>query len=261
MPSPCPHPHSHEVHTDAGDQPPVICRSNCAPKFVEAQTAQSKPDEDYANENAEPELPFFQSGLFVDQGGLFSNQGGLFVDHGRDFIMASRYNLSVEINQLAPEFELPGLDGKKHRLNDYRGRIVIVNFWSCECPHSERTDRAILALFAQWRDKVVMLSIAANRSESIQSVAQAAKTRRLPIVLIDAQQVVADLFEAQTTPHVFVIDRGGILRYRGSVDDVTFRQRTPSRFFLDEAVEALLEERSPSLTETPAFGCAIVREI
>src|SRR5450759_2394899 len=118
--------------------------------------------------------------------------------------MASRYNLSVEINQPAPDFELPDLDGIKHRLNDYRGKIVIVNFWSCECPHSERTDRAITAMFVQWREYVVMLSIAANRSESTEMVADAAKARRLPIVLIDAQQVVADLYNAQTTPHVFV---------------------------------------------------------
>jgi peroxiredoxin len=171
------------------------------------------------------------------------------------------YNLHVEINQPAPDFELPDLEGKEHRLSDYRGRIVIVNFWSCECPHSERTDRAILAMFVQWREDVVMLSIAANRSESTEMVAEVAKTRRLPIVLMDAQDVVADLYDAQTTPHVFVIDRDGILRYRGSVDDVTFRQRTPTRFFLDEVVESLLDGCSPTLTETPAYGCTIVREI
>ncbi len=167
----------------------------------------------------------------------------------------------MQVNQPAPDFELSDIDEKKHRLGDYRGKIVIVNFWSCECPHSERTDLAILTMFTQWREDVVMLSIAANRSESIQSVAEVAKTRRLPIVLFDAEQVVADLYDAQTTPHVFVIDRDGILRYRGSVDDVTFRQRTPTRFFLDEVVESLLDGRSPALTETPAYGCAIVREI
>lgn len=175
--------------------------------------------------------------------------------------MASRYNLSVEINQLPPDFELPDLDGKIHRLSDHRGRIVIVNFWSCECPHSERTDHSLMSMLAQWGEGVAMLSIAANRSESIQGAAEAAKTRRLPIVLMDAEHVVADLYNAQTTPHVFVIDRGGLLRYRGAVDDATFRQRNPIRFFLDEAVESLLEGHSPALTETPAYGCAIVREI
>jgi hypothetical protein len=81
------------------------------------------------------------------------------------------------------------------------------------------------------------------------------------MVLMDTNCFAADLYEAQTTPHVFVVDREGILRYRGSVDDVTFRQRTPSHFFLDEAVEALLEGRLPPLMESPAYGCTIVREI
>ncbi len=106
-----------------------------------------------------------------------------------------------------------------------------------------------------------MVSIASNKSESVEALRTAAETRRLPMVLHDAHGAVADLFEAQTTPHVFVIDREGILRYRGSVDDVTFRQRTPTRFYLDLAVESLLEGHLPALTETPAYGCTIVREI
>ena len=169
----------------------------------------------------------------------------------------------MEVNQPAPNFELPDLEGMRHCLSDYRGMIVIVNFWSCECPHSERTDKAIMAMFAQWRDasRVVMLSIAANRSENFEALKKAADARRLPTVLIDADCFVADLYEAQTTPHAYIIDRDGILRYRGAVDDVTFRQRIPSRFFLDEAVEALLEGHLPALTESPAYGCTIVREI
>jgi peroxiredoxin len=167
----------------------------------------------------------------------------------------------VQINQPAPDFELPDLDGKLHRLSDQRGKIVIVNFWSSECPHSERTDRSTMACLVQWGAEVAMLSIAANRSESISSVAEAVNARRLPMVLIDAELIVADLYGAVSTPQVFVVDRDGILRYRGAVDDVTFRQRKATRFFLEEAVEALLEGHLPTLTETPAYGCAIVREI
>lgn len=167
----------------------------------------------------------------------------------------------MEINQPVPDFELPDLDGNTHRLSEHRGRIVIINFWSSECPHSERTDKAILSMFVQWQDDVSMLTIASNRNETPSALREAAETRRLPEVLHDADCRVADLFAAQTTPHVFVIDREGILRYRGSVDDVTFRQRTPTRFFLDEVVESLLEGHLPTLTETPAYGCAIVREV
>lgn len=118
-----------------------------------------------------------------------------------------------------------------------------------------------MSMFVQWRDDVSMLTIASNRNETAEDVANVSEARRLPTVLLDANCEVADLFEAQTTPHVFVIDREGILRYRGSVDDISFRQRVPTRFFLDLAVESLLEGHSPALTESPAYGCAIVREV
>jgi len=167
----------------------------------------------------------------------------------------------MQLNQSAPDFELPDLQGIPHQLSDYLGKIVIINFWSAECPHSERTDRSTIACWVQWGEDVVMLSIAANRNESIQMLEEAAKTRRLPPVLIDAEHAVADVYEAQTTPHVFVVDREGILRYRGAVDDVTFRHRKATRFFLKEAVDALLDRRLPKLIEMPAYGCTIVCEI
>jgi peroxiredoxin len=182
--------------------------------------------------------------------------------------------LSLHINQPVPDFELPALDGRLHRLSDYRGKIVIVNFWSCECPQSERTDRAIMSMLVQhlhraaakravqvWRDDVVLLTIASNKNESADAIKTVAQARHHPAVLLDENCRVANQFEARTTPHVFVIDREGILRYRGAVDNVTFRKKGPTRFFLDEAVESLLEGHLPALMETPAYGCAIVREI
>jgi peroxiredoxin len=167
----------------------------------------------------------------------------------------------VEIHQPATDFELPDLQGSLHQLSDYCGKIVLLNFWSAECPHSERADRQLVDLLEKWNGEVILLSIAANRNEPIQTLAEAAKARRVPTVLLDSEHRVADAYGAVTTPHVFVIDRDGILRYRGAVDDVTFRQRTATRYFAREAVEALLEGRRPTPDDTPAYGCAIVREI
>ena len=172
-----------------------------------------------------------------------------------------RYNEIMQVNQPAPDFELPDTNGHIHKLSDYHGRIVIVNFMSCECPHSERADGLILELLKKWSGEVEALSIASNQNESAQSVEDAARKRSLPTVLIDVGHVVADLYEAVTTPHVFVVDRDGILRYRGAVDDVTFRRRKATRLFLDEAVESLIDGHLPTLTETPAYGCTIIREI
>jgi len=167
----------------------------------------------------------------------------------------------MQLNESVPDFELPDLHGIPHSLSDFRGKIVIINFWSAECPHSERTDRYLLPLLERWNGEVVLLPVASNRNESVQTVAQAAEVRGVPQVLMDSNQVVADLYGALTTPHVFVLDREGILRYRGAVDDITFRRREAAQFFLQDAVQALLDRQLPPLRETPAYGCTIVREI
>jgi peroxiredoxin len=167
----------------------------------------------------------------------------------------------VQLNEPVPDFELPDLQGVPRKLSDYIGKIVIINFCSAECPHSERTDRYLLPLLEKWAGEVVLLSIASNRNESPQMVAEAAKARCLPWVLIDSAQVVADLYGALTTPHVFVLDREGFLRYRGAVDDITFRRREATQFFLRDVVEVLLNRQLPPLGETPSYGCTIVREI
>ncbi|MFZ5922934.1 MAG: redoxin domain-containing protein [Chloroflexota bacterium] len=165
-----------------------------------------------------------------------------------------------EINQPAPDFELPDLEGGVHRLSDFRGRIVIVSFWSAECPQVQRVDKLLVPSLAGWGGEVALLPVAANANEPLEALENASITRGLPIVLHDAEGQVADLYEAVTTPHVFVIGRDGILRYRGAFDNVTFRQRQATQSYLADAVAALLDGRLPNPAETQPYGCAIVRQ-
>jgi peroxiredoxin len=167
--------------------------------------------------------------------------------------------MSLELNQPAPDFTLPDLDGRIHMLSDYRGQIVIVNFWSAGCPHSERVDANITTCLAEWGDDVALLSIASNANESDEMINGAVNRRKIPALLRDADQTVADRYEALATPHAFVIDRQGILRYRGAVDNVGFQQREATKFYLKEVVENLLSENLPEVTEVQPFGCTIVR--
>ena len=168
---------------------------------------------------------------------------------------------SMQLNEPVPEIELPDLDGQLHRLSQYRGKVVVINFWSAECPWSERTDRTLLATLNQLPGQVALLPIASNENETDEQLGEAARQRGLSLVLRDPGGRTAALYDARTTPHAFVLDATGILRYQGAVDDVTFRQRTPSRWYVEEAVEALLEGRLPVLQDAPPYGCAIVRHI
>lgn len=167
----------------------------------------------------------------------------------------------IETGARAPDFQLPDLDGNWKQLEDARGVILIVNFWSAECPWAKRTDAELLDYLSEWGEEVLVWSIACNANEAVEMVESTSTERKLQTVLLDPQQEVADLYGALTTPQLFVLDRDGILRYQGAFDDVTFRQRTPTRHYLRDAVEALLAGKRPELGETNPYGCAIVRDI
>lgn len=165
----------------------------------------------------------------------------------------------IENNLPAPNFTLPDLDGKPHSLRDYHGRVVILNFWSAECPWSSRSDELITQYLTKWGDAVQYFPIASNANESKELIAQEASFRRLTVLLHDENRVVADLYGAMTTPHLFVIDAQGILRYQGAFDDVTFRQREATRDYLCMAVEAVLAGDLPEPDHSPPYGCTVVR--
>ncbi len=166
----------------------------------------------------------------------------------------------MDLNQPAPDFALPDLQGNLHRLSDFRGRIAVVNFWSAECPWAERVDEMLAARLPAWAGRVELLAIAANAVEDDDLLAETARRRGLPLVLRVTPRVLED-YAAQTTPEFFVADADGLLRYCGAYDDVTFRQRTPHRFYLEEAIEALLAGRLPDPPRTPPYGCAILRHL
>jgi len=169
------------------------------------------------------------------------------------------YNFPMEPGDLVLDFILPNLDGVSHSLGNYRGRIVIVNFWSAECPWSERADNQFKHWLHEWGERVVLLTVASNVNETLELIVEAARQRGIAPVLMDSCCGLAGAWGAQTTPHAFVVGEAGILRYQGAVDDVTFSQREPKRFYVKDAVDALLAGRLPEVASTPAYGCTIVR--
>jgi peroxiredoxin len=159
------------------------------------------------------------------------------------------------VDQPAPQFTLPDLNGKMIGPANYLGKIVLLNFWSAECPISARAD----AVIRGWGDQVAVLTIASNANEAAELLRRVAAERGIAPVLLDPEQQAADLYGAETTPHLFLIDAAGVLRYQGALDDQTLRRRSATRFYLMEAVEALLSGAAVAQAETPAYGCTIVR--
>ena len=167
--------------------------------------------------------------------------------------------IPIPNNKPAPDFALPDLAGTPHSLTDFRNRIVIINFWSAECPWSQRCDRELLSLMEGWGEEVTLLAIASNANEPLEMLVQVSAERGLPTVLQDVDQASADLYGAQTTPHLFVLDEDGIIRYQGAFDDITFRQRDVTEHYLQDAVDKLLAGSLPEPAQTSPYGCVLVR--
>ncbi len=166
----------------------------------------------------------------------------------------------MQINRPTPNIALKRLEGGDYSLKKDSGKIVIINFWSAECPHAARVDLSLAPLLRQWGEKVQLLQIASNGNEPPEMLRTAAKERSAPgILLHDAEHLAADLYEATNTPHIFVLDTEGLLQYHGAYDDVAFRQRVATRNYVQEAVDALLAGSKPQVKSVPPFGCTIVR--
>jgi peroxiredoxin len=157
----------------------------------------------------------------------------------------------------APDFELTDLAGRRRRLSDQKGHVTVLHIWSALCPWTDRTDAAVLE--AATSHGADLWSIASNADETQDVLRRESDSRQLPVVLLDPDQRVSDLYGAVATPHVFVIDAGGVVRYHGAVDDARFRQPVPRHRFLAEALAAVRRGQDPEPGVTPTYGCAIVR--
>ncbi len=165
----------------------------------------------------------------------------------------------ARVGEAAPDFQGIDLDGNEHSLETARGQILVLNFWSAECEWSRRTDPGVVAAVAAAGERAWLWAVASNVGESVEGLREGAIRAGLSVVLLDREQHVADAYGAAATPHVFVIDRQGVLRYAGAPDDSTFRQPVPEHTFLKEAISAVATDQEPPTRRTQARGCAIAR--
>lgn len=167
----------------------------------------------------------------------------------------------VALGQTVEDFVLADVSGVTYRLSEYRATVVVITFWSAECPVSADYDAYFNGILDRYPDRqVVVLGIDSNVHYGQGEIAQAVGERgvRFP-VLRDADCAIADRFGALTTPHVFIVDAVGRLAYEGAVDDRTFRQREATINYVDQALAALLAGETPTIPHTQPYGCTIVR--
>jgi peroxiredoxin len=169
----------------------------------------------------------------------------------------------LPVGSIAPDFALiEVVSGQSVSLGALLGTGAVLDFWSVDCPWSRHYDDYFLERAELWEEQgVTLVMIACNAGETIEQMQDMADAYGITNpILLDEGGRIADAYGAQTTPHIFVLDGAGRVIYQGSVDDRTFRQPEPTVNYLDAAVEALIAGQRPAISDTPAYGCAIVRQ-
>jgi protein-disulfide isomerase len=140
------------------------------------------------------------------------------------------------------------------------GKITAVLFVSTNCPVSNDYNERMKALYKDYSGRgVSFVFLNANANEPAAEVAKHAHRAGFTFpVWKDQNNVEADRFQAEFTPHVFIVGRDSQLIYRGGIDD----SRNPARItrnHLREALDAALAGKALPAAETKAFGCSIKR--
>ncbi len=175
---------------------------------------------------------------------------------GATLIMGQEFKLGSKVG----EFTLKDTSGATVSWSSLKGDVTAIFFIATQCPISNDYNERMKALYKDYGPRgVKFVFINPNNTEPAAEVAEHAKKWGFEFkVYKDEGNVVADRFGAQFTPEVFVVDRQGVIRYHGAIDD----SRQPDRIkthHLRNALDELLAGKAVSTPETKAFGCTIKR--
>ena len=167
-----------------------------------------------------------------------------------------------EVGRRAPAFSLPDTEGTLHEPRP--GEVTVVVFTCNHCPYALAWHDRLMAVAHDYGGRgVSMLAINPNDAERYQGDSPAAMRERVQAgdfegvpYLRDESQDVARAYDAKTTPDVFVLDGERVLRYRGA-PDADHDDPSQDAAWLREALDAVLEGRSPERPETTPVGCSI----
>jgi len=165
--------------------------------------------------------------------------------------------VSELIDRFAPDFTLPTVAGTRFSLSDWRGQPIVLAFWSATCAWSRRADVMLVYRQLKWTPRGVrIVAVASHPDEPAKQILLEAETRGLKFpIALDATQSVARQYGVTIAPSFFVVDALGLIRYAGAADDATPEQPRPTRMYLDDAVNAVLESQYVPVPTSPPSGC------
>jgi len=181
---------------------------------------------------------------------------------------------TLDIGKKAPDFNLPGVDGRRYTLGDFSRADVLVIIFTCNhCPTAQAYEERMKKLAADYRGKgIALVAISPNdpqavrldelgysdMSDSFEEMKIRAEDMNynFPYLYDGDEQKVSRAYGPQRTPHVFIFDKRRALRYEGRIDDSEKPERVRVRD-ARRAIDALLAGRNVPQAKTRTIGCSI----
>ncbi|GAC1304887.1 MAG: hypothetical protein NVSMB24_12980 [Mucilaginibacter sp.] len=182
---------------------------------------------------------------------------------------------TLPIGENAPDFSLPGVDGKIYTLRSFKNAKVLAIVFMCNhCPTSQAYEDRVIKLTGDYMAKGVrVVAINPNHPSSLRldelgysdvgdsfaemKIRAKEKKFNFPYLYDGATEITSKKYGPIATPHIFIFDKDRKLRYQGRIDDVENPYRTPHVFDARNAIDALLSNKEVPVTTTRVFGCSV----
>ena len=178
--------------------------------------------------------------------------------------------LAVAPGTTAPNFKGTDSNGAQHSLSDYRGKYVVLEWANKGCPYDQKhyLSGSIESQQKEWTAKgVIWLSVISSAPGEQGYVTPSEENTYLKkmnaaptAALLDPTGTIGRLYEAKTTPHIFVIDPTGKLIYQGALDDKPTTEQADlkgARNYLNESLNAAISGKPVPVESTRPYGCSV----
>jgi thiol-disulfide isomerase/thioredoxin len=190
-------------------------------------------------------------------------------------LQAQEDHPTLKIGQAAPDFLLPGIDGKDYSLKDFADSKLLVIIFTCNhCPTAQSYEDRIIQLVDDYKDKGVgFLAVSPNDPLAVRldelgytdlgdeledmKIRAEYKKFNFPYVYDGETQEMSRKYGPVATPHVFIFDPDRKLRYAGRIDDSEIAVRPDTKHDTRNALEELLAGKQVTVGKTKTFGCSV----
>lgn len=169
----------------------------------------------------------------------------------------------AQVGTAAPEFTLKAFDGNEVSLSDYKGKIVVLEWFNYECPfsryHYEKAN-TMIDLANKYRNSyVTWLAINSSDLSTEGKNKEFSETYKLPYPILDDRDgKIGRAYGAKTTPHMFIVNTAGVIVYSGAIDNAPLGNADGEIVnYVDKALQELSTDKKVSISQTQPYGCTV----